>query len=301
MQSVAKAGSNTGTQTRRFNVPGGTTLVGDVMGPIDGQPVLLLHGGGQTRGSWKSSIDTLAALGYRSYSIDARGHGDSDRSLDGDYTIDAFCSDLLAIIRQVGSPPILIGASLGGVVSLLVAGEGGPTIARALVLVDVGARTNPYGVARIQAFMRANPDGFASVAEAADAVARYATDRPRPRSTRGLERNLRKVGSRYYWHWDERFLDSWHPSHRAAMGRLENAARNLAIPVLIVHAAHSDVMGQDEIDHLRALAPHAEYVRVENASHMVVGDKNSEFNDDILDFLARHAPPTNAGESGSNG
>jgi len=291
MQTVNKADPNTRPQTVRFNVPGGLALVGDVMGPSRGQPVLLLHGGGQTRGSWKSSIETLAALGYRTYSIDARGHGDSDRSPDGNYTLDAFCSDLLDIIRQVGGPPILIGASLGGVVSLLAAGEGGPTVARALVLVDVGARTNPYGVARIQAFMRANPDGFASVDEAADAVARYATDRPRPSNTKGLERNLRKIRNRYYWHWDERFLGSWHPSHRAAMGRLESAARNLVIPVLIVHAAHSDVMGQDEVDHLRALVPHAEYVRVENASHMVVGDKNSEFNDDILDFLARHVPP----------
>jgi pimeloyl-ACP methyl ester carboxylesterase len=288
-QSINKADRNAGLQTVRFNVQGGMSIVGDVMGPVDGQPVLLLHGGGQTRGSWKGSIETLAAIGYRTYSIDARGHGDSDRSPDGDYTIEAFCSDLLAIIRQIGTPPILIGASLGGVVSLLAAGEGGPAVARALVLVDVGARTNPYGVARIQAFMRANPDGFASLDEAADAVARYATDRPRPSSTKGLERNLRKIGDRYYWHWDERFLDSWHPSHRAAIDRLERAARQLAIPVLIVHAAHSDVMGQEEVDHLRALVPHAEYVRVDNASHMVVGDKNSEFNDDILDFLARHA------------
>jgi pimeloyl-ACP methyl ester carboxylesterase len=293
MQNVDKANPAMRAQTLSFSVPGRMTVVGDVMGPTDGQPVLLLHGGGQTRGSWKSSIATLAALGYRSYSIDARGHGDSDRSPAGDYTIDTFGTDLRDIIRQVGRPPILIGASLGGVISLLVAGEGGPSVARALVLVDVGVRTNPYGVARIQAFMRANPDGFASIADAADAVARYATDRRRPRNTKGLERNLRKSGNRYYWHWDERFLDSWHPSHRGAMARLEAAARNLVVPVLVVHAAHSDVMGQDEVDHLRALVPHAEYARVDNASHMVVGDKNSEFNSAILDFVARHAPPTN--------
>jgi pimeloyl-ACP methyl ester carboxylesterase len=292
MQSVDRGNHDARAKTRRFKVSRDLTIVGDVMGPVDGQPVLLLHGGGQTRGSWKNSIQNLAEIGYRGYSIDARGHGDSDRSSDGNYTIDAFCSDLLDIIRKIGRPPILIGASLGGIVSLLAAGEGGTTVARALVLVDVAARTNPYGVARIQAFMRANSDGFASVAEAADAVARYATDRPRPRNTKGLERNLRKIGDRYYWHWDERFLDSWRPSHQAAMDRLENAARQLTMPVLIVHAGHSDVLGQEEVDHLRALAPHAEYARVDNAGHMVVGDKNSEFNSAILDFLVRHAPST---------
>lgn len=271
-----------------FEVPGGLRITGDVMGPVDGPPVVLLHGGGQTRGSWKNSIETLAVIGYRGYSIDARGHGDSDGSPDGDYTPDAFRSDLLEIIRQIGAPPVLIGASLGGVVSLLAAGEGGPGVARGLVLVDVAARTNPYGVARIQAFMRSNPEGFASVDEAADAVARYAADRPRPASTKGLERNLRKREGRYFWHWDERFLDSWHPSHRAALHRLENAARNLTIPVLMVHAAQSDVLGQEEVDHLRTLVPQAEYVRVENAGHMVVGDKNSAFNEAILNFLDRH-------------
>lgn len=277
-------------KTVHFNVPGDIRITGDVMGPVEGPPVILLHGGGQTRGSWKRTIETLAASGYRSYSLDARGHGNSDHHPQGIYTLEAFCSDLLAVIRSFEVPPVLIGASLGGIVSLLAAGEGGPAVARGLVLVDVAARTNPKGVARIHAFMRANPDGFASIEEAGDAVARYASDRPRPGSMKGLERNLRKVGDRYYWHWDERFLDSFHSSRLAASKRLEQAARNISVPALIVHAARSDVLGSDEVEHLRALVPHAEYVRVENASHMVVGDKNSAFNHAILAFLAKHVP-----------
>jgi pimeloyl-ACP methyl ester carboxylesterase len=276
--------------TIRFKVPGGLIMASDVMGPSTGQPVFLLHGGGQTRGSWKNTMEILARLGYRAYAIDARGHGESDHDPDGTYTPDSFAQDLQAIIEQVGKPPILIGASLGGVISLLIAGEGGTAMAKGLVLVDVAARSNPYGVERVLSFMRANPDGFASVDEAADAVALYAPDRPRPSSNIGLERNLRKRGQRYYWHWDPRFLESWHPSHRAALGRLENAACRLQIPTLIVHAAKSDVLGDSEVKHLQSLAPHAEYVRVENAGHMVVADKHSEFNQVILAFLAKHVP-----------
>src|SRR5690242_2040535 len=66
-QSINNADRNAGLHTVRFSVPGGMSIVGDVMGPVDGQPVLLLHGGGQTRGSWKGSIETLAAIGYRTY------------------------------------------------------------------------------------------------------------------------------------------------------------------------------------------------------------------------------------------
>lgn len=277
-------------ETIRFKVPSGLNIAGDVAGPMAGQPVLLLHGGGQTRGSWKNTIETLAGLGYRAYAIDARGHGESDHDPHGNYTPDAFSEDLLAVISDFGQPPVLIGASLGGVISLLTSGEGGQAVARGVVLVDVAARTNPYGVERVQRFMRAHPDGFGDVNEAADAVALYAPDRPRPSSTVGLERNLRKRDGRYYWHWDPRFLDSWHPSHKASLGRLEEAARKLRVPTLIVHAAKSDVLGEDEVRHLRSLVPHAEYARVENAGHMVVADKNSDFNQAILAFLAQHLP-----------
>lgn len=278
-------------ETIDFAVPGGVSIKADAMGDEDAQPVLLLHGGGQTRASWRDTVEVLAGQGYRAYAPDARGHGDSDRSPDGRYTPDEFAGDLLSVVRQIGGHAILIGASLGGIAGLLVAGENGPDAVRALVMVDVAARTNPYGVSRIQGFMRAHPDGFASVGEAADAVAAFATDRPRPPSSKGLERNLRLVDGRYHWHWDPRFLDSWHPAHRAAAGRLEDAARALAIPVLLVHAAHSDVLGPDEIEHLRGLVPHLQYARVENASHMVVGDRNSDFNKAILTFLAANAAP----------
>lgn len=278
-------------ETVSFVVPGGVVIRADAKGDEAAQPVLLLHGGGQTRASWRDTVDVLADQGYRAYALDARGHGDSDRSPDGLYTPDEFTSDLLSVVKQVGGHAILIGASLGGIAGLLAAGESGPDAVRALIMVDVAARTNPYGVRRIQGFMRAHPDGFASIEEAADAVAAFATDRPRPPSSKGLERNLRLIDGRYYWHWDPRFLDSWHPTHRASAGRLEDAARALRIPVLLVHAAHSDVLGEDEIEHFSRLVPHLQYARVEQASHMVVGDRNSDFNNAILAFLAANAAP----------
>lgn len=274
----------------KFEVAGGLQVAADVMGPIDAPPVLLLHGGGQTRSSWKNSVDMVAALGYRCYSLDARGHGESDSDPRGDYTPSAFAGDLREIILRIGRPVVLIGASLGGVTSLLVAGEGGPPLAKALVLVDVTTRTNPYGVARIHAFMSANPNGFTSIEEAADAVAAYAPHRPRTSNSAGLAKNLRKIGDRFYWHWDPRFLGSWEVGHRQAGPRLEAATRALTIPILIVHAAKSDVIGPDEIEHFRSLAPQAEYVCVENAGHMVVGDDNNSFNRAITSFLERHLP-----------
>ncbi len=277
----------------RFTGAGGLPIVADAAGVSGAPPAILLHGGGQTRGSWRETIDVMAELGFRTYAPDARGHGESGRSPDRRYPIGLFADDLRAIVASVtrDRPPVLIGASLGGITSLLAAGEGGPKVARALVLVDVAVTTNPYGVKQIHDFMRANPEGFASIDEAAEAVARYATDRPRPRSNAGLERNLRLRDGRWFWHWDPAFLDTFHPTQMAARDRLRDAARALRVPVLLIHAANSNVVTPDEVAELQDLVPQVEYVRVEGAGHMVVGDRNSDFNRAILDFLARHRLP----------
>ena len=63
-----------------------------------GEPVILLHGGGQTRHSWGRAALELAARGYYVAAIDLRGHGDSDWAPDSNYSIDAQVGDVRAVI-----------------------------------------------------------------------------------------------------------------------------------------------------------------------------------------------------------
>ena len=67
----------------------GNTLVGDVYGE-EGPPVLLLHGGGQTRHAWSKTGDLIAQLGRVAYAVDQRGHGDSEWVADGAYSFPGF-------------------------------------------------------------------------------------------------------------------------------------------------------------------------------------------------------------------
>lgn len=271
----------------------GVNLAVDVGGRAEDPPVLFLHGGGQTRASWGAAVGRAASAGFRAMALDLRGHGDSEWSPNGAYDIDRFAADLREIIGSLREPPMLVGASLGGIASLLVAGESSELVARGIVLVDIAPRIERKGVDRIRDFMGARPEGFSSIDEAADAVAAYLPHRRRPADPSGLLKNLRQgKDGRLRWHWDPRFV--MHKFEESDMEtqsrRLREAAVRLTIPVLLVRGALSEVVSEESARGFQTLVPHAEYVSIGGADHMVAGDRNDVFNEAVIDFLVRHRP-----------
>ena len=280
-----------------FTGAAGNRLVADVFDKA-GAPVLLLHGGGQTRHAWRATAVALARAGRTAYAIDQRGHGDSDWIDSGAYGFSDFAADVRALadaFAAKGEPrPTVIGASLGGIAALLAEGdahaEGTTPLFSALVLVDITPRVDRSGIAKIQAFMRAHArEGFASIAEAADAVAAYLPHRPRPRSHEGLKKNLRRhPDGRWRWHWDPRFIEGPRPvGGSRSEENLIRAAQTIKQPTLLVRGASSEVVQEEHAREFLALVPHAEYLDVGGAQHMVAGDQNDGFSAAILDFVAR--------------
>jgi pimeloyl-ACP methyl ester carboxylesterase len=247
---------------------------------------LLLHGGGQTRHSWHGTAARLARLGWTTITTDARGHGDSQWAPDGDYSLDAFINDLYTIVDALDEPPVLIGASLGGMTAMVAQGER-PGLARGLVLVDIAPRIERVGSERIQAFMASAPNGFASLKDVAEAIHAYNTHRPRPRNLDGVKKNVRQYADgRWYWHWDPRFLRVGdEPTRAIDTGRLYNAARKIAVPTLLVRGTRSDIVSPEAAAELLTLIPTANAVEV-TAGHMIAGDDNDTFTTHLLDFLA---------------
>jgi len=281
--------------SRTFRGADGNRLVASEMGP-GGHPVLLLHGGGQTRHAWSRTARRLAEDGWHAVALDQRGHGDSEWVADGAYAFSDFGRDAAAVARRIaseqGAKPIAIGASLGGIASLYALGESGEAVFAGLVLVDIVPKMDPRGVNHIQSFMRAKAiEGFASVEEAAEAVAAYLPHRPKPASLDGLKKNLRHhADGRWRWHWDPRFLDGprsvgtdWEPIER----RLMASVARLPVPTLLVRGGSSELVTPAAAQEFLSMAPGAEYVDVADARHMVAGDRNDVFAAAILDFLQR--------------
>ncbi len=266
-------------------------IAADLFGDDAAPAVLFLHGGGQTRHAWGGAAATVAGAGCLAITMDHRGHGDSGWSPSGDYDTEGFVEDLLGVIAQLPSPPILVGASLGGIAALHAAGEATTPIARGLVLVDVTPRLEIPGVLRILTFMRAHPDGFASLEEAADFVASYLPHRPRPRDVSGLEKNLRRGDDdRWRWHWDPALMARWDPERydvaegeRVRTERLA-LARRLRVPVMLVRGRSSDVVSEEGAREFLDAVPGARYVDLA-AGHMVAGDRNDAFTDGVVSFV----------------
>lgn len=265
----------------------GLELIAETYGDARARPALLLHGGGQTRHAWRETAARLAANGWYALALDLRGHGDSAWADDEDYSIDAFAADVTAVAQTLLQPPAIIGASLGGLAALVAEGEGTTSHCSALVLVDIAPRMEIEGVKRIVSFMGAHLDGFDTLEAAADAIAAYLPHRPRPESTDRLQKNLRcRADGRYYWHWDPRFLIGKRPVSAAGdVGRLLRAAHNVRVPALLVRGQLSDMVSHAGVAEFLCAVPHARFIDVSDAGHMVVGDKNDIFSSAIVEFL----------------
>lgn len=275
----------------------GLTLVGDRWDPASGASlgvVLLLHGGGQTRHSWKNTGVRLAGAGWTAIAMDTRGHGDSSWSPDGDYSLDALIGDLVATVAVIGEPPVLVGASMGGYTSMVALGEN-PGLGRGLVLVDIVPRVESTGSARIGEFMRAGFDGFSSLEDVAATISSYTPQRKRALNLEGLKKNVRlRQDGKWHWHWDPRVMQrsEEEPTRnpRDSVEAIERALKAVAAtrePIMLVRGLHSDIVSDAGVLELREAVPDLEYVQVANAAHMIAGDDNDVFAANLLDFLTR--------------
>ncbi len=281
---------------------GGLPLVVDRWGPAGGAPVLLLHGGGQNRHAWKTTAERLAAEGFDVMTADARGHGDSGWSEVGHYDMDYFADDVEHLITHFERPPAVVGASMGGMCALLAQGRTSDQLFSAVVLVDVTPRLEMDGVERIVGFMGANPDGFDSLEAAADVIAAYNPHRERPKNFDGLRKVLRQKNGRWHWLWDPRFITGRAETtgddtedRAARMERMaeqmHEAAAMVTVPTLLVRGGDSDLVSTESVREFLAVVPHADYVDVSGAGHMVAGDDNDAFTTAVLGFLVNASAP----------
>jgi pimeloyl-ACP methyl ester carboxylesterase len=283
---------------REFRVSNGELqLVADTWGDPSAPAVLLAHGGGQTRHAWGETARLLAEQGKYAVALDMRGHGESDWDKQSRYDFQHYAGDLSEIVQQLlsqgaGQKPAAVGASLGGISSLIAHHLNHQQLFSEIVLVDITPRVEMDGLGRIRDFMLEHAEkGFASLEEAADFVSSYTPNRKRSNNTDGLKKNLRLGDDgRYRWHWDPKFFAKRPDQKREGHVKftlMEDAAKALTIPTLLVRGKVSDLVSPEGAKEFLDLVPHAEFIDIDEAGHMVAGDKNDIFSSAVINFLCR--------------
>jgi pimeloyl-ACP methyl ester carboxylesterase len=190
---------------------------------------------------------------------------------------------------------IVVGASLGGMTAITLAGERAPDLVAGIVLVDVGHKLEPEGVRKIVDFMTAH-ESFASLEDAAAAIAEYLPQRRSPNPA-SLTRNLRQRPDGR-WEWKHTVgkrvrerraagLEDVHPADQLdeVTAGLGDAAAKLRCPVLILRGERSDVLSDEGADDLVHLIPDARLAVVEKAGHLAAGDNPRSTVSLVTEFL----------------
>ncbi|WP_077800039.1 alpha/beta fold hydrolase [Streptomyces sp. JHA26] len=114
--------------TEYLAVDGGT-IAYEVTG--SGPLIVLAHGMGDSRAAYRAVIPALVAAGHRVAAVDLRGCGES--SVDWPtWSRTAIAGDLLAVIRHLGGPAVLVGHSISGGAATVAAAQE-PSLVTAVV------------------------------------------------------------------------------------------------------------------------------------------------------------------------
>jgi pimeloyl-ACP methyl ester carboxylesterase len=89
------------------------------------------------------------------------------------------------------------------------------------------------------------------------------------------------------WHWDPALLQMGRNADLTGPNPLKKAARALKIPTLLIRGGRSRIVSETGVREFLEMTPHAEFVDIADAHHMVAGDANDAFNEAVFAFVAR--------------
>lgn len=269
---------------------------GDTSG--DKPAIIFLHGFMQQARTWDFTCLALRNR-FRCISLDLRGHGDSGRPREADYTTHHYLSDLQRLVdhlkdemdvRQFG----LCGLSLGGSLSYIYASQH-PDIVEAIVVVDVAPETNREASRGINRYISALPkDG--PFEELVDKVHRMSPMRNRRAVEGSLRRATRVLGDgRWEWKHDPRLLEhhrrSFSPDdYWAALSKVD-------VPTLFVLGKNSKLVMPDTVRRMIEIVPGSSATYVDKASHRVPGDNPIGFIKAVSPFLNRYVLKKDVGRA----
>ena len=251
--------------------------------------VIMLHGYAETSEAWSDTAQDLARE-FRVIAIDQRGHGQSARATDRDYTRATQMEDLESIIEGLGLRSVtLIGHSMGGANAICYAAEH-PEMVTALVVVETAPEVLRSGIETIRRLL-ASGSSFTSLDDAVESFREffpYAT-------TEQIERRVRASltvndDGVYVWDFDPILRDptSRPPDPDPGQRRLSDlwdCADRVQCPTMIVRGSETDMLTPEAIQRLHRRVSGSRVSLIEDAGHSVPTDQPAALSLNIREFL----------------
>jgi pimeloyl-ACP methyl ester carboxylesterase len=267
--------------SRSFRTRGGPNIhVLDWGG--QGPPAVLLHGGSLTARTWDYVAIALRA-DFRLVALDMRGHGASDWA--NDYSIEAYATDLVAVINGLGIERTrIVGMSLGGMVACEFALRH-PDRTESLAMVDVTSRPVFAATARMRTFMT-DFRGAATVDEVVE-MALAVSPRSDPERLHYRMRTLLKRGDdgRLVWKSDRRRRrPSDYDMMLKHLAGFEPRVPDMTAPFLLARGGESRIVTEDAAHDFTARFPDGRWISIANAGHNVQEDNPRDLADALRAF-----------------
>ncbi|MEU0373006.1 alpha/beta fold hydrolase [Streptomyces sp. NPDC006283] len=247
-------------------------------GPVDGPPVILVHGHPFNRTLWAPQAEALGATGYRVVTPDLRGYGESE-VVPGRTLLSDFADDLAGLLDHLGLERVVVGGvSMGGQIAMAFQKAYASRV-RALVLCDTSpvAETDEGKAFRNNLADRLLAEGMGGYADEVidKMLAAY--------NVAGMPDVAGQVLT---------MMRTTHPEGAAAAlrGRAERpdyreTLAAVKVPTLIVVGADDAYTPVSDAEAMRDLIPHAELTVIDGAGHLPGVEQPERFNKALLNFL----------------
>ncbi|WP_320780044.1 alpha/beta hydrolase [Streptomyces sp. CRN 30] len=246
--------------------------------------VLLLHGLMGRASHWASTARWLSER-HRAVALDQRGHGQSDKPAEGEYTREAYVDDAAAALEQLGlAPAVVIGHAMGALTAWQLAAKR-PELVRGLVICDM--RASALGAASQrdwEDWFKAWPLPFATLA---DIRKWFGEDDP------WVERRNPARGE-FYAEVMHEGPDGWRPVFAPELMLRSREAwvydahweelAQVRCPTLVVRGLDGE-LGRAESQEMVRVLPRGEYAEVADAGHLVHYDQPEAWRTAIEPFL----------------
>lgn len=257
----------------------------DWAGPrLDAQTLVLLHGYTGHARSWDAFAEAMSQR-YRVLALDQRGHGETQWAAPTAYDTSEMVTDLSAFVTALGlSKFVLLGLSMGGLVSIGYAGKRPAELAK-LVIVDIAPEIDVDGLKRIQAGV-VRSDVFDSREQA---FARAREDNPIPPDEHLRHRIdyslMRRADGRFTFRYDRALRDPKNPRQGIPAAEGWRLVSSIDVPTLLIRGQRSDILSADVAKRMAAAIPDCRLVEVVGSGHPVPLDKPDEFLAAVRTFL----------------